>query len=119
MAMNQVIPVAKQYQTKLLDSIHRMQQVFDAAEASKLTAENLSIVREISKHCSKASEGVEAMVEARKKANRIESERLKAIAYHDEVESCFEQIRYHLDKLEYLVDDRMWILPKYRELLNI
>ena len=59
------------------------------------------------------------MVEARKKANRIESEREKAIAYHDNVAPYLEKIRYHVDKLEEVVDDELWPLPKYRELLFI
>nr|CRY95182.1 hypothetical protein [uncultured prokaryote] len=57
------------------------------------------------------------MVEARRVANKITDERSKAIAYHDTVEVYFEQIRYHIDKLELIVDDRIWTLPKYRELL--
>ena len=59
------------------------------------------------------------MVEARKKANKIASEREKAIAYHDIIAPMLEQIRYHIDKLELMVDDRMWTLPKYRELLFV
>ena len=64
-------------------------------------------------------EKVEEMIEARKKANKIADEREKAIAYHDTVAPKFDEIRYHIDKLELIVDDQMWTLPKYRELLFI
>ena len=62
---------------------------------------------------------VDKMVEARKKANKIEDARKKAIAYHDTVLPCFDTIRYHIDKLELIVDNEMWPLPKYRELLFV
>ena len=76
-------------------------------------------IEEIAERTAFISEHVTAMVEARKSANRITEERAKAIAYHDTVASCFDEIRYHIDKLELVVDDRMWTLPKYRELLYI
>ena len=103
----------------LMDSVHRMQQIFDADEASELAADNLRLIREISAHCKAIVDNVHAMVQARKRANILESEREKAIAYHDEVESYFDVIRYHSDKLELIVDNRLWTLPKYRELLYI
>lgn len=79
----------------------------------------LAIIRKISEHTIYIKEHVDAMVEARKQANRIESEREKAIAYHDTISPMLEQIRYHIDKLELMVDDQMWTLPKYRELLFV
>ena len=118
-SLNHVIPVAKEYQKMLMDSVHRMQQIFDADEASELAADNLRLIREISAHCKAIVDNVHAMVQARKRANILESEREKAIAYHDEVESYFDVIRYHSDKLELIVDNRLWTLPKYRELLYI
>lgn len=119
MAMNHIIPVAKEYQNKLIDSVYKLATVMDREEAQKLSADNLRLIREISEHTDFVTANVAEMIEARKAANRIESEREKAIAYHDKVESYFDPIRYHLDKLELVVDNRMWTLPKYRELLYI
>ena len=79
----------------------------------------MHLIEQISEHESFIVENVEKMVEARKVANRIESEREKAIAYHDTVAPLLEEIRYHVDKLETIVDDEAWPLPKYRELLFI
>ena len=83
------------------------------------TAENLAIIKEIAEHTAFIKDHVDAMVEARKVANRITTEREKAIAYHDNIAPMLEQIRYHIDKLELIVDDQMWTLPKYRELLFV
>ena len=93
--------------------------LFSAEEAGRLSAENLAIIREISERTAYIKEHVDAMVEARKVANKIEGERAKAVAYHDTIAPMLEQIRYHIDKLELIVDDQMWTLPKYRELLFI
>lgn len=96
-----------------------MKTLFSEEEAAKLSAENMAIIRQIAERTAYIKEHVDTMVEARKKANRIMSEREKAIAYHDTVAPMLEQIRYHIDKLELIVDDRMWTLPKYRELLFV
>ena len=96
-----------------------MKGLFSAEEADKLSAENLAIIREISERTAYIKEHVDAMVETRKVANKIEGERAKAVAYHDTIAPMLEQIRYHIDKLELIVDDQMWTLPKYRELLFI
>ena len=117
--MNHIIPVITNYQTMLLDNVHKMNQVFQPAEADKLTANNKEIIREISEHETFIIETVNRMIEARKVANVIESNRERAIAYHDNVAPLIEEIRYHVDKLESIVDDTLWPLPKYRELLFI
>ena len=96
-----------------------MKSVFAEEEARTLSAENMAIIRKIAEHATYIKEHVDAMVEARKVANKIASEREKAIAYHDTIAPMLEEIRYHIDKLELIVDDRMWTLPKYRELLFI
>ena len=96
-----------------------MKGLFPAEKADGLSAENLAIICKIAEHTSYIKEHVDAMVEARKVANRIADEREKAIAYHDTIAPMLEQIRYHIDKLELIVDDQMWTLPKYRELLFI
>ena len=117
--MNHIIPVVTYYQTLLLDNVHKIQQVFQPSEAERLTANNKDIIREMSEHESFIVENVTRLVEARKVANVIESNRERAIAYHDTVAPLIEQIRYHVDKLEAIVDDELWPLPKYRELLFI
>ncbi len=117
--MNHIIPVITHYQTLLLDNVHKIQQVFQPSEAERLTANNKDIIREISEHESFIIENVNKLVEARRVANVIESYRERAIAYHDTVAPLIEDIRYHVDKLEAIVDDELWPLPKYRELLFI
>lgn len=119
LVMNHVVPVAIEYQSKLIDNVYKMKQIFPTEEAEKLSAENMAIIRKIAEHTSYIKEHVDTMVEARKVANKIVDERAKAIAYHDRIAPMLEQIRYHIDKLELIVDDQMWTLPKYRELLFI
>ena len=119
LVMNHVVPVAIEYQSKLIDNVYKMKQVFPTEEAEKLSAENMAIIRKIAEHTSYIKEHVDTMVEARKVANKIVDERAKAIEYHDKITPMLEQIRYHIDKLELIVDDQMWTLPKYRELLFI
>ena len=119
LVMNHVVPVAIEYQSKLIDNVYKMKQIFPTEEAEKLSAENMAIIRKIAEHTSYIKEHVDTMVEARKVANKIADERAKAIEYHDKITPMLEQIRYHIDKLELIVDDQMWTLPKYRELLFI
>ena len=119
LSMNHIIPVATRYQTQLLQNVCNMAVVFPADTANQLSERNKKIVREIAERTSAIEKGVEELVEARKKANKIDDEHLKAIAYHDTVEPKFDDIRYQIDKLELLVDDGLWPLPKYRELLFI
>ena len=119
LVMNHIVPIATEYQTKLLDNVYKMKGLFPAEEAEHLSSENLAIIRKISEHTIYIKEHVDAMVESRKVANKIADEREKAIAYHDNISPMLEQIRYHIDKLELIVDDQMWTLPKYRELLFI
>ena len=118
LVMNHIVPVAIEYQTKLLDNVCKMKALL-GEEAMSLSAENMAIIRKIAAHTSYIKEHVDTMVEARKVANKCLSERDKAIAYHDTIAPMLEQIRYHIDKLELIVDDQMWTLPKYRELLFI
>ncbi len=119
LALNHIVPVATRYQSVLVDNLVKIKSLFPEAKANELTASDLSTIEKISMHMAVIKEEVERMVNARKKANRIESEREKAIAYHDEVLPCMEKIRYHIDKLELMVDNEMWPLPKYREMLFI
>ncbi len=119
LCMNHIIPVAKRYQSLLLDNIYKMRSVFDTDKATRLSTEDASLVEDIAEHILAIKQNVERMVDARRSANKIEDVRQKAIAYHDTVEPFFDKIRYHTDKLELTVDNQMWTLPKYRELLFI
>ena len=119
LTLNHIIPVATAYQTSLLTNVMDMRKLFPGEEGVRLTAKNVELIEAISKHLAFIKERVDAMIEARKRANVIAEERAKAVAYHDTVVPMFDEIRYHIDKLELIVDDRMWTLPKYRELLFI
>ena len=119
LAMNNIIPVATEYQSWLIENVHKMMDIFTLEAADRLSVENKRLIEDIAEHTIYISTHVDAMVEARKRANRISDEREKAIAYHDTIAPMLEQIRYHIDKLELIVDNRMWPLPNYRELLFI
>ena len=119
LSMNHIIPVATQYQSMLLDNLYKMRVVFDEEKATRLSREDAALIEEIATHISAIKTNVDDMVEARKSANKLEDAREKAIAYHDTVEPFLSVIRYHIDKLELMVDNQMWPLPKYRELLFI
>ena len=119
LAMNHIIPIANKYQTELIDNVYKMKGLFPAEKATYLSSKNMEIIEDIANRTIFIKEKVDAMVEARKVANKIESEREKAIAFHDTIVPMMEEIRYHIDKLELVVDDQMWTLPKYRELLFI
>ena len=118
LALNHIIPVATEYQTCLINNVYKLKSIMPD-EADELSSRNKELIREISTHTSFIKSRVDDMVEARKAANKIESEREKAIAYHDTVFPMLDEIRYHIDKLELIVDNEMWTLPKYRELLFI
>lgn len=119
LCLNHIIPVATKYQSALVDNVYKIQQTFPADRAKELCAYNVDLIEKINKHLNFIAENVDLMVEERKKANKIESEREKAIIYHDKIEPFFDNIRYHIDKLELIVEDETWPLPKYRELLFI
>ena len=118
-AMNHIIPTATTYQTSLIDNVYKMKDLFPADKAAILSSRNLEIIEDIAHRTNFIKEKVDEMIEARKVANKIENEREKAIAYHDNIVPMLEAIRYHIDKLELVVDDQIWTLPKYRELLFI
>lgn len=119
LSMNHIIPVATHYQSQLAKNVQNMRQIFPVEKAEQLTARNLKIIEEIAERTQAIETGVEELVNARKVANKIESEREKAIAYHDTVAPKMEKIRYQIDKLELIVADELWTLPKYREMLFI
>ena len=119
LALNHIIPVATAYQTSLLTNVMDIRTLFPGEKGVRLTGKNVELVETISGHLAFIKEHVDAMVEARKRANALTSERERAVAYHDTVVPMFDEIRRHIDRLELVVDDRMWPLPKYRELLFI
>ena len=119
LAVNHVIPIATRYQSLLLDNLYKIKSVYSEDLANELSRMDKSLVEEIARHVWAIKTNVDEMIEARKVANRIESEYEKAVAYHDKVLPYFDIIRYHADKLELIVDDEMWTLPKYRELLFV
>lgn len=119
LAMNHIIPVATKYQCDLIDNAYKTQKLFPAEKAAVLSAKNIDLIEQIAELNNFIEENVARMVEARKIANKIECEREKAIAYHDTIAPMLESIRHRIDQLELIVDDQMWPLPKYRELLFI
>lgn len=119
LAINHIIPVALRYQSILLDNTVRIQSIFDEEKAAQFSADDVANVEKLARHMKVIKDEVAAMVDARRVANKIESEREKAIAYHDNVVPHMDVIRYHIDKLELMVDNEIWPLPKYRELLFI
>ncbi|MDY5320752.1 MAG: glutamine synthetase III [Prevotella sp.] len=117
LSMNHIIPVATHYQSQLAKNVENMYAIFGRDDATKLTARNKKIIREIAERTQTIETNVEELVNARKVANKIEDTRERAIAYHDTVAPKMDVIRYHIDKLELIVSDELWELPKYRELL--
>ncbi len=119
LSMNHIIPVATYYQSRLLENVKDITEVFTSEKAEKINSRNMKIIEEIAERSSIIEKLSEELINARKKANKIDNECQKAIAYHDTVEPKFDEIRYQIDKLELIVDDSLWPLPKYRELLFI
>lgn len=119
LALNHILPIATEYQSKLIDNVYKLKELFPTDKAVLLSRENVKLIEEIAEHTLFINEHVSALIEARKVANKIANERQKAIEYHDKIAPMLEEIRYHIDKLELIVDDQLWTLPKYRELLFI
>ncbi len=119
LAMNHITPVATHYQSQLIKNVQGMKDVFSVEKAERLSIRNMKLIEEIAERTEKIEQFVEELTEARKVANRIENIHQRAIAYHDTVEPHMGAIRYEADKLELIVEDGLWTLPKYRELLFI
>ncbi len=117
LAINHIVPTAIRYQTSLIDNVKGMRDIFSEAEFKSLAGSRLNLIREISGHISSIKAKVHEMVEERKKCNVIEDTEKKAFAYEQKVRPYLEDVRSHIDKLELVIDDEMWPLPKYRELL--
>ena len=119
LAMNHIIPVSTHYQSQLIKNVQGMKDVFSSDKADRLSARNMKLIEEIAERTEKIEQLVEDLTEARCVANRIEAIHQRAIAYHDTVCPHMEAIRNEIDKLEMIVEDGLWTLPKYRELLFI
>ena len=119
LSMNHIIPVATHYQSKLIKNVQGMKDVFPAERAERLSARNMKLIEEIAERTERIESLVEELTEARRVANHIVDIHQRAIAYHDTVCPKMEDIRNEADKLEMIVEDGLWTLPKYRELLFI
>ena len=119
LAMNHIIPVCTHYQSQLIKNVQGMNDVFPVEKATRLSARNLKLIEEIAERTERIERLVEELTDARRVANRIHDIRQRAIQYHDTVCPAMESIRREIDKLELIVEDGLWTLPKYRELLFI
>lgn len=119
LALNHIVPVAIKYQSSLLDNLFKLKTLYKDEEYQALSVDKSEKIKKIEYYIEQIQQLTDAMVESRKVANRIPQEREKAIAYHDTVEPFFGKIRDMIDELELMVDNELWPLPKYRELLFI
>jgi glutamine synthetase len=119
LAMNHILPTVIEYQAMLISSTQGLKNLYETSEYNTLSARRLKLIKEISEHVEIIEDKVSEMIEARKAANNIEDNREKAIAYATIIFPFFDEIRYHIDKLELIVDNEKWPLPKFRELLFI
>ena len=119
MSMNHIIPVSTHYQSQLIKNVQGMKDVFAKAEAERLSARNMKLIKEIAERTERIEQLVEDLTEARRVANRIYNIHERALKYYDTVCPTMDAIRYEIDHLEMIVEDGLWSLPKYRELLFI
>jgi glutamine synthetase len=119
LAKNHIIPIAIRYQNTLIENVKGLKDVLDSKTFVKLSRNQMQTIKEISEHVEGIKEKVAEMLEERKKANRLEYLEKQAFAYYKQVMPYLQTIRIHVDELELMVDDELWPLPKYRELLFI
>jgi glutamine synthetase len=117
LAINHIVPTAIRYQAELISNVNGLKQIFDDKTFNEIASDRKEVIKTISQHIVKIKREVNEMIEARKVANKIEDATKKAVAYTEKVKPYLDNIRYSIDKLELIVDDEMWPLPKYRELL--
>ena len=117
LAGNHIVPTAIKYQNVLIDNVQRLKDIMDSETFERVAKEQLEMIKDISARISNILGSKEAMVQERKNANLMDDMRDRAIAYHDNVKPYFEVIRYESDKLELMIDDEQWPLPKFREML--
>jgi glutamine synthetase len=116
---NNIIPAVLAYQNKLIQNIHGMISIFGEKEGKAMANTQIEILKQVNQHMASMKSASEIMLAERKKANAVENVEEKALAYCDTVKVHFDEIRYHADKLELIVEDELWPLPKFRELLFI
>ena len=119
LSMNHIIPVSTHYQSQLIKNVQGMKDVFEKTEAERLSARNMKLIKEIAERTERIEQLVDDLTEARRVANRIYNIHERAMSYHDTVCPKMDAIRYEIDHLEMIVEDGLWSLPKYRELLFI
>jgi glutamine synthetase len=119
LAINHILPTAIKYQNSLIENVKGLKEVFEKDEYHELASARMERIKEISGHISAVMAKVNAMVEERRKANRVEDTRKRAGLYSQKVYPYLEDIRDHIDRLELIVDNEFWPLPKYRELLFV
>ena len=117
LAINHIVPTAVSYQNRLLENLRGLRETFSPEEYEELSADRKELIREISRRVTAIKMQVRQMTEARKVANHMDNYKDKAFAYEETVRPYLESIRDHIDHLEMEVDDEIWPLPKYRELL--
>ena len=116
LAINHIVPTAVKYQNRLMENVLGLKEIY-GEEFKSLAGNRIELIREISDHVTAIKNGVNEMVEARKVANKMDDEKEKSKTYSRKIAPFLDKIRYHIDKLELIVDDEIWPLPKYRELL--
>ncbi len=116
-ARNHIVPTAVRYQNTLIENVKGLKEIFGESY-QEVAAEQLELIRHISEHIKVIHSKTDAMIEARKRANHLPNFEEKAHSYCHEVKPFFDEIRYHCDKLEMMVDDELWTLTKYRELMS-
>ena len=119
LVINHIIPAAKRYQNVLLQKVVGVKQVFNESDAAALNEQDMQLIRRIENHAGAIVARVEEMNRERAHANHIDNQRERAITFHDKVVPLMENVRSHVDDLEMVIDDQLWPLPKYRELLFI
>ena len=119
LVINHIIPAAKRYQNVLLQKVVGVKQVFNESDAAALNEQDMQLIRRIENHAGAIVAKVEEMNRERAHANHIDNQRERAITFHDKVVPLMENVRSHVDDLEMVIDDQLWPLPKYRELLFI
>jgi glutamine synthetase len=117
LAINHIVPIAIKYMTSLIENVQGLKDIFSDTEFERLAGARKEVIVSISDHISSIKKLVNEMVDERRKANIIEDNYKKALAYESKVKPYLDEIRTHIDKLELVVDNEMWPLPKYRELL--
>ena len=119
LARNHVLPVAIKYQNTLIENVKGLKEIFPEDTFNKIAKDQIKTIKEISIHIASIQSLIAKMIEQRKKTNKITDIKVKADSYNTDVLPYFEKIRYNADKLELLIDDKYWPLPKYREILFV